>query len=81
MHGQYDQPSKEDVEGLSVPVLFVAGNEDTLTPPEFIKEVHQLIVGSQFILVPDCGHSVYFEAPEVFNGIVDDFLHEQFGDE
>ena len=80
LHGQYDQPSKEDVEGLSVPVLFVAGNEDTLTPPEFIKEVHQLIVGSQFILVPDCGHSVYFEAPEVFNSIVDDFLHEQFGD-
>ena len=80
-HIPYWQPSKEDVEKLAVPCLFIVGNEDTLTPPEIIKEVHQLIAGSQFILVPECGHSVYFEAPEVFNGIVDDFLYEQFGDD
>jgi len=75
----YGQPSKDDVEGLSTPALFIVGNEDTLTPPEIIKEVHQLISGSQFALVPDCGHSVYFEAPEVFNNIIDNFLNEQFG--
>ncbi len=70
-------PTKEQVEGLSVPTLFLVGNDDRLTPPEIIRRVHEIVPGSQYVEVPGCGHSVYFEAPETFNEIVGTFLAEQ----
>lgn len=70
-------PTQEDVAGLQVPTLFLVGSEDGLTPPEIIRRVHEIVPGSQFEEVPECGHSVYFEAPATFNRIVGSFLAEQ----
>jgi len=72
-------PSKAQVEGLSVPTMFLVGSEDQLTPPEILRSVHEIIPGSRFVEVPGCGHSVYFEQPDTFNEIVGGFLAEQFG--
>jgi 3-oxoadipate enol-lactonase len=67
-------PSREEVAALQVPFLFIVGSEDSLTPPEILKEVHGFIEGSEFREFPGNGHSVYFEDPEGFNAAVDDFL-------
>jgi 3-oxoadipate enol-lactonase len=67
-------PTREQVEALQVPVLFLVGSEDPLTPPDVIHRVHELIEGSEYVEVEGCGHSVYFEDPVSFNDIVGGFL-------
>ena len=42
-----------------------------------LQDVAQLIPGAQFRMIPDVGHSPYFEAPEAFTGMVGEFLSQQ----
>jgi 3-oxoadipate enol-lactonase len=58
----------------SVPMLFLVGSEDVLQPPAIVRAAAGMVPGAQFALVPDSGHSVYFEQPDVFNFEVDRFL-------
>ena len=57
-----------------VPMLFLAGEEDALVPPEIIRVASGTVSGAQFAVVQDSGHSVYFEQPAVFNHLVHGFL-------
>ncbi len=57
-----------------VPVLFLVGQEDVLFPPDLVRSVQQRVPGSSLVVVPDAGHSVYFEKPDVFNHQVHAFL-------
>ena len=69
-----DTPTLTEVSKLKIPTLFLVGSEDTITPPEIIKQVHEIVEKSKFEVVPECGHSIYFEAPALFNQIVAEFL-------
>lgn len=71
-----DAPTRIEVSELGIPTLFLVGSDDRITPPEIIKQVHEIVRGSKFEVVPECGHSIYFEAPTLFNQIVGDFLSE-----
>lgn len=64
----------EQAAALPMPVLFIEGEEDILIPPDVIRIAAGLIPGARLEMVADAGHSVYFERPDVFNRIVDDFL-------
>jgi 3-oxoadipate enol-lactonase len=59
---------------LTLPVLFVAGGQDQLFPPEALRSVASLIANADFELLPESGHSTYFEEPETFNRIVGEFV-------
>jgi 3-oxoadipate enol-lactonase len=60
--------------GLSTPTLFIVGGEDT-TYPFFLSEVlASLMPTAKVDLVPESGHSVYFQRAETFNQLVDRFL-------
>ena len=52
----------------------MASEHDALFPPEAIREVASLIPGAELREIAGSGHSPYFEVPEVFNRIVDDFV-------
>ena len=67
-------PSPEELVRLQVPVLFIVGLEDVLFPPDVIRELHRLVPGSTLVEVPDAGHSVYYEQPQIFNHTVHRFL-------
>lgn len=67
-------PRPGEVAKPKTPILFLVGAEDVLHPVEEIRQVHEAIPGSSFTVVPDAGHSVYFEAPDVFNHAVLSFL-------
>jgi len=69
-------PKGEELLKLNMPILFIVGEEDDLTPPHIIKLASNHIKGSQMIIVPNCGHSVYFENPDVFNFEVGSFIQE-----
>jgi 3-oxoadipate enol-lactonase len=60
--------------GVSTPTLFIVGGEDT-TYPFFLSEVLAgLMPTAKVDLVPESGHSVYFQRAETFNQLVDRFL-------
>jgi 3-oxoadipate enol-lactonase len=63
-------------ERLTMPVLCVVGEQDALIAPAAIRELARSLTDARFVPVPDCGHSVYFENPAVFNQVLLDFLRE-----
>lgn len=67
-------PTASDLSDLRVPTMFVVGEEDDITPPHVIEAASRHIPGSDVMRVPGCGHSVYFENPDVFNFEVSRFI-------
>ncbi len=68
--------SADQAAAIRLPVLFIVGEDDVLVPPAEIRNAQALIPGARLEMVPDAGHSVYFEQPDEFNRIVDAFLTE-----
>jgi 3-oxoadipate enol-lactonase len=61
---------------LKMPVLFVTGTEDVVIPPVLVEALAAMVPGAKLEVVPEAGHSVYFERAERFNRVVDKFLSE-----
>ena len=59
-----------------MPVLFLAGDEDAIIPIELTMAAQRHVAGSRIELVPEAGHSLYWEMPDVFNARVDAFFDE-----
>jgi pimeloyl-ACP methyl ester carboxylesterase len=57
-----------------LPILWIVGEHDRVVAPELIRRSHELTLGSQFHLVPDAGHSSYFERPAEWNEAVGAFI-------
>jgi pimeloyl-ACP methyl ester carboxylesterase len=72
----YRGSSAEFLSGLGVPILFLVGSEDTITPPDIVRMCHEAVPGSQYDEVTDAGHSAYFEKADAFNERVLRFLEE-----
>src|SRR6266851_2103740 len=68
-----------DLKHLTVPVLFISGTEDVVFPPPAAAALAKLVPGAQLESVPEAGHSVYFQRPEVFNRVVSNFFEMHQG--
>jgi 3-oxoadipate enol-lactonase len=66
--------SVDDVAGLAVPVLGIAGAEDIVLAPEAVQAVVSTMPNGRYEEVPAAGHSVYFERAATFNRLVEEFL-------
>ncbi|HBP5523291.1 TPA: alpha/beta hydrolase [Pseudomonas aeruginosa] len=66
--------SPQTLADTGVPVMFLVGEEDILFPPRAVHRIHREIAGSRYFVIPGAGHSAYFEHPEVFNGLVEEWL-------
>ncbi len=71
----YDQ--QVNLPAIDVPTCLIFGSADKLTTAEVGERMHEQIAGSELHVLPDAGHLVNIEQPEVFNGIVLDFLSRQ----
>lgn len=65
--GQPEGPGPAQLSQLKVPTLFIVGEDDELTPPQVIEAGARAIPGAKVTRVPEAGHSVYFEKPDIFN--------------
>ncbi len=63
---------------ISVPTLILEGQEDSLTPMEQAKKLHQMISGSQLNIVPGATHGVITEAADTVNSIILSWLSANF---
>ncbi|RJP57697.1 MAG: alpha/beta hydrolase [Ignavibacteriales bacterium] len=83
VNGMVDQPVVNLLDRITQPTLIVFGENDNLIPnpylnPGYTSEVAQkgkeLIPNSELVMIPECGHFLQFEKPEVFNDAVKNFL-------
>jgi 3-oxoadipate enol-lactonase len=74
----YRGSTHEMLSALGVPVLFLVGRDDMITPPDMIEMAHRQVANSEFAVIEDAGHSSYFERPDEFNKTVLDFLARHF---
>jgi 3-oxoadipate enol-lactonase len=63
-----------ELAGLSLPVLMITADNDTIFPPAAIKDIAGNISCAAFEQLPIAGHSPYFETPAAFNKAVLAFL-------
>lgn len=59
---------------IRVPTLVIVGDQDTLTPPEVSRAMHQALPDSTLIIVPGSGHMLPVEKPQEFNHHLAAFL-------
>jgi pimeloyl-ACP methyl ester carboxylesterase len=77
LQGEQPMVSAAQLSATRVPMLFVAGEEDVLFPPEHINGFQRTLAASAYLEIPGAGHSAYFEAPAVFNQQVYEWLAQQ----
>src|SRR5262245_46203361 len=61
-------------EKMQVPTLLIAGDADLWQPPAMTRMLARRIPNSELVIVPEAGHSIYWERPDVFNSTVLDFI-------
>lgn len=59
---------------INVPTLILAGDKDMLTPTSYQREMHDLIKGSEFLLIPYGSHCCQLDFPEYVNLKLSEFL-------
>lgn len=77
VRGQPPVWSPECLARSGVPVQFIVGEHDVLFPPDVVREVQGHVPGSLFNLIPNAGHSAYFEQADAFNRVLGEFLVRQ----
>ena len=64
---------------LKVPTLLITGDADLWIPPYLLRQVGEKIPNSKVVIVPDSGHGVQWEQPEIFNTVVLEFIRGHAG--
>jgi pimeloyl-ACP methyl ester carboxylesterase len=64
------------LETIAVPTLVLTGGADLYAPPPVMQMVVKRIKGAESVVVPEAGHSTYWEQPDVFNRAVLAFIRK-----
>jgi pimeloyl-ACP methyl ester carboxylesterase len=52
---------------MKVPTLVIGGDADLAVPPPMLRLYASHIPGAEVVSVPEAGHSLYWERPDIFN--------------
>ena len=74
LEASIEQDRAAPLEKISVPTLVMAGEEDTVYPPELARAMAKRIPGAELLMFERTGHLANLEQPERFNKAVLDFL-------
>lgn len=73
MHHVSPSLTIEDLRTIAVPTLVMAGDADEM-PPSHLAEMYEAIPTSRLAIVPDAGHAVLLDQPELCMLMIRDFL-------
>jgi pimeloyl-ACP methyl ester carboxylesterase len=62
------------LESITTPTLLITGDADLYAPAPVLRLFAARFPSCESVVVPECGHSAFWEQPEVFNRAVLDFL-------
>jgi pimeloyl-ACP methyl ester carboxylesterase len=63
----------------SIPTLILVGDKDVLTPPEHSEAIAEALPEAKHVVVPDSGHMVILEHPDVVNQHLRELIREVGG--
>ena len=69
-----DQINFTSLGRIRVPTLVIGGDADLGAPPPMLRMYAARIPGAELKIVPEAGHSLYWEQPELFNRTLLDFF-------
>ena len=61
---------------IQAPTLLLTGDADLYAPPPILRFFAARIKSSETFVIPEAGHSAYWERPELFNRTVLEFLRQ-----
>jgi pimeloyl-ACP methyl ester carboxylesterase len=64
------------LESIKVPTFLITGDADLYAPPPLLPLFAARIKNSQSLIIPEAGHSGYWEKPDIFNRAVLDFIRK-----
>lgn len=67
---------RDQVEQIEQPTLIICGEEDRMTPVRFSEYLEQNLSRSRLEIIPEAGHMVMLEQPEMVAKLINDFLTE-----
>lgn len=62
-----------DLYRISAPTFIMVGEKDILKPRPYAEIIAGAIPGARLVVVPDAGHALCLEQPEIFNALVTGF--------
>lgn len=62
--------------GIKIPTLLICGDHDE-SDPSLSRFMHEKIVGSRLVIMPQSGHLAFVDQPDLYIKAVDDFLHDR----
>jgi pimeloyl-ACP methyl ester carboxylesterase len=62
------------LETIRIPTLLITGDADLYTPPPVLRMVAKHFPKCESVVIPECGHSAFWEQPDTFNRTVLDFI-------
>jgi pimeloyl-ACP methyl ester carboxylesterase len=62
------------LESIDLPAFLLTGGADLYAPPPVLRLFAARIRNSESLIVPEAGHSTYWEQPEIFNRAVLNFI-------
>lgn len=71
---------REVLPHIEVPTLLIYGARDARSPVRIGEDLNARIPGSRFVVIPEAGHVVNFDAPARFNAEVRTYLSSIAGD-
>jgi pimeloyl-ACP methyl ester carboxylesterase len=66
----------EKLEKLKIPTLLVTGDADLYTPPAVLRMFADYMPHAETAVIPETGHSSYWENPQTFNSTVLAFIRK-----
>ncbi len=70
---------ENDAHLIDQPTLIVWGEEDMVIPIKNGYKLHEAILNSRFVVLPNCGHVPQEEKGELFTELVSEFCHDKKG--
>ena len=65
------------LESIRQPTLLMTGDSDLYLPPSLLRMQASHMPHAETMVIPEAGHSPYWEQPEIFNRLLLDFLARQ----
>jgi 2-hydroxy-6-oxo-6-(2'-carboxyphenyl)-hexa-2,4-dienoate hydrolase len=75
LQGDTELLTRERLQRITAPTFFLWTEHDPFLPWQVAEQAHQLVRGSRFHVMRNCGHWPQFEDPDEFNRLSLDFLH------
>lgn len=74
--GAQSEITWDNLRAIKIPTFFITGGADLYQPPSMMRAAAREIPGSETLVVPEAGHAVQWEQPELFNRVVIEFFRK-----